>query len=406
MTAPTLRETIYLPPDDIIRAWEARGTLMTTTAWSEMMHGEHAGGFTVAKVAKLELLGIIRASLDEVIRNGGTLEQWQADLIPNLQKHGWWGVVTDPEITGTSEPVIINKRRLQTIYRTNVRMSFAAGEWRKIQSKKHLLPYLRYKSDHYRKHPRLNHQSWHGLILPVDDPTWQWLYPPNGWGCNCLVQQLSETNIKMNGWTVGTAPNPPLGAFVTATGETVMVPEGISPGFSYNPGTAHLQVIAEKAGSTIAAALQKGLITPARETLRAIIDDPAFEQFLALPDGLFPVGILDEAQAATIGAREQMIMFKPYVKFKQDVSHPDLDISDYRLLPDLIANAEHVIVQNDITIVYITDRNEGTAKIWKAVIRNDKRDKYPLLMSYQRSGLGELRREQARAKSIIAQPGQ
>jgi uncharacterized protein with gpF-like domain len=58
-----------------------------------MWQEEHARAFTVAKVANLDLLETIRASLDDVARNGGTFEQWQKDLVPELEKAGWWGRV-------------------------------------------------------------------------------------------------------------------------------------------------------------------------------------------------------------------------------------------------------------------------------------------------------------------------
>lgn len=342
---PPPSRTIFLPPTDTVAAWQERGALRSTVNWSEMINGEHATHFTVAKIAKLELLATIRESLDDVIRNGGTFEQWKATILPELKKHGWWGVVQDEALTGTPDSIIVNDRRLRTIYRTNVRMSMAAGRWRKFQREKGTFPYLRYRSDHYRKHPRLNHKSWHGLVLPIDDPAWQWLFPPNGWGCNCMVEQVSEYRLKADRLKVGVAPTPRQIGFTTATGETIMVPEGVAPGFGYNPGTAHLRVVAERAFVAIERAIEAGQDIAAQQTLRAIVADEAFDQFVALPDGAFPVAILDEATAAswTGGARLMVLQGNTSVAAARTAQS---GIAALRQLPD-IANDAIIVARSD-----------------------------------------------------------
>lgn len=272
MTAPDLASTIFLPPTDTIRAWQERDALQPTVAWAEMMHEEHAVAFTVAKIARVDLLIKVRESLDSVIRDGGTFEQWKANILPELQKAGWWGVVQDKSLTGTDDAIVVNDRRLRNIYRTNIRMSIAAGRWRKYQREKDLFPYLRYLSDHYRKHPRLNHQSWHGIILPVDHPAWSWLFPPNGWGCNCRVVQVSERMMRTKGWTVSEPPNPGTFIFETADGREIDVPKGVQPGFGYNPGTAHLQALADRIAKVTRDAEARGLGTAANQLRRETAD--------------------------------------------------------------------------------------------------------------------------------------
>lgn len=269
MTRPDPRTTMLLSPDDAVAVWQERGRLRPTVNWREMMNEEHASAFTVAKIARLDLLASVQRSLDDVIRNGGTFEQWKANILPELQRAGWWGVVQNRELTGADDVIIVNDARLRTIYRTNIRMSIAAGRWRKFQREKDLFPYLRYRSDHYRKQPRLDHQSWHGIILPVDDPTWAWMFPPNGWGCNCMVEQVSAYRMQQKGWTLSQPPDPGFTPFATPNGE-IMVPNGVSPGFGYNPGTAHLQVLADKLAASEAAAVSVGMTTPAAVTRQQV----------------------------------------------------------------------------------------------------------------------------------------
>lgn len=401
MTRPSRSDTIFLAPTDTLRVWDERGELRPTVNWSEMMHEEHASAFTVAKIAQLDLLTRIRESLDDVIRNGGTFEQWKKAILPELQRAGWWGVVQNRDLTGTDDSIVVNDRRLRTIYRTNVRMSIAAGRWRKYQREKDLFPYLRYQSDHYRKHPRLNHKALHDVILPIDHPAWQWMFPPNGWGCNCRVEQVSEARMQREGWSVSDRAdelaNPPTRPFTRADGSTLDVPTFVQPGFGYNPGTAHLQVVAESATAGIARALDVGLDDAAQATLRAIIDDPAFEQFLAKPHGAFPVAILRPDDAAIIGAQSRLTMLPQGVYAKQlgerpEISpgHPELTIANYRLLPDIIARAVVIARQGDDRLIYFAD--EG-GNLWKAVVRQDAGERYPAIVSFHRSRERNMRAE-------------
>lgn len=389
--ADNLGYSILLDPADTVRAWEARGAMQPTVRWSEMMHGQHATAFTVAKIAKLDLLRSIYTSLDSVIRKGGTFEQWQAGVVPELQKAGWWGAVSNRDLTGTDQTIIVNQRRLRTIYETNVRMSLASGHWQRIQRQKDVLPYLRYlPSD--AEHKRPLHKLWYGVLLPVDHPWWQTHFPPNGWGCRCHFEQVSERKMRRKGWTVTPVdqiPGGPPTAFIPASGEPIMVPDGIDPGFGYNPGTAHLRAVANKATASLRAAVDAGLDQAADKTMREIVADPAFDQFLALPDGPFPVAVLTAEQQTAIGATERVVVLPDAVYRKQrgempEVSrgHPELTTDDYRLLPDIITRALVVAQQGNDRLVFFSD---AAGNIWKAVIRQDADQVLPAIVSFHRS---------------------
>lgn len=345
--------SIFLKPDDVVRAFEARGALKPTVRWSEMMHGDHAVGFTVAKIAKLDLLRTMHASIDDVLRNGGTYESWKAGIQPALKKAGWWGAVTNPELTGTGETIIVNNRRLRTIYNTNVRMSMATGHWARIQRQKDVLPYLRYLPS-TSEHKRPLHMSWYGILLPVDHPFWQTHFPPNGWGCKCHFEQVSERKMRRMGWVVTPDDQLPKAArrFLPANGDPIMVPDGIDPGFSYNPGTAHLRAVAAKAANSIQQALDAGLDEAARATLRQIVDDVAFEQFLALPNPGFPVMILSQQLQAAIGSKARLAILSDTTVAKQVTKRPDLPLAIYRQLPLLSDRADIVALDGENVLIF------------------------------------------------------
>lgn len=326
---------MFLAPTDAVRVWEERGALRPTVGWREMMHEQHASAFTVAKIAKLDLLSAVQESLDTVIREGGTFEEWKRNILPELQRAGWWGVVNDPELTGTTDTIVVNDRRLRTIYRTNVRMSIAAGRWRKYQREKDLFPYLRYLSDHYRRHPRLNHQSWHGIILPVDDPTWQWMFPPNGWGCNCRVEQVSEARMQREGWRVSEPPQVTWVPFDTPAGE-IMTPGGVAPGFGYNPGTAHLRVLADRLAASMETAIANGLSDVAEAMLRETVADETFVAFARAPEVSMPAAIIDPETAAQWGMARRVLLVDHRAAGE---ALDEVAIASLRLLPDIASRA-------------------------------------------------------------------
>jgi uncharacterized protein with gpF-like domain len=118
-------------------------------------------------------------------------------------------------------------RRLRTIFQTNMRSAFAAGQWERIQRTKAALPFLLYVRT-ASVEPRPEHLRWAGIILPADDPFWRTHFPPNGWQCKCAVRQVSKfearDKLRQDGYT---DQAPALGerTFVNRrTGEVVRVP--------------------------------------------------------------------------------------------------------------------------------------------------------------------------------------
>lgn len=228
-----------LPPplaaEEAIRYFLDRGYKITFN-WRDMEHAGHALGFTVAKVATEELLAVIRNAVAEALKEGLTLAEFRRRLEPKLRAAGWWGrrTMIDPK---TGEPVsaqLGSPRRLRTIYDTNLRQAWSAGQWERIERTKDDLPLLEYVAIRDAR-TRPAHLAWGGTVLPVDHPFWRSHTPMNGWRCRCRLRQLTggrispDPVIRTKPWTN------------TRTGETIQQPEGIDPGFAYNPGQAHRQ---------------------------------------------------------------------------------------------------------------------------------------------------------------------
>src|SRR5690606_4472693 len=106
---------------------------------------------------------------------------------------------SDGKPTGRMREVQLGSpNRLRTIYETNLRQAMAAGRWERIERTADRRPYLRYVAMQD-GNTRDEHAQWHNTVLAWDDPWWQTHAPPNGWGCRCKIQQLSERDLARYG---------------------------------------------------------------------------------------------------------------------------------------------------------------------------------------------------------------
>ena len=167
-------------------------------------------------------------------------------------------------------------RRLKTIFRTNLRVSAAAARWERIQDHKGRFPYLMYDAVNDSR-TRPQHLEWDGLVLPVDHPFWKTHGPPNGWGCRCILRQLSEAVMRRRGLEVSEAPEIQTREWTNhLSGETRSVPVGIDPGWDYNPGEAHVR----RAQRGLIAKLESRQLEIGRAVVRHNLGTPDFRRFV------------------------------------------------------------------------------------------------------------------------------
>lgn len=197
---------------------------------------QHAVSFTVAKMMDADLLAETRAAIESAIANGTAFADFKQRLKPYLMSRGWWGeqVVFDP-VDGVQKLVQLGStRRLKVIFQTNMATAFAAGQWARIQSNKRALPYLRYNKSAAGQ-PRDSHRRYYGLVLPVDHPVWRQIFPPNGYGCQCSVSQLTRRQAEREG--ISGEPDIEMVEFTNPrTGQTVLIPKDVTPSFAHNHG--------------------------------------------------------------------------------------------------------------------------------------------------------------------------
>lgn len=305
-------------PADAIAALLARGRRLDPSfAWQDRYAEDHARAFTVAKSAGFDILSEIHTGLEAALKEGKTARQFAAELTPLLQAKGWWGrkAVPDPATGLPVSAQLGSPRRLQLIFDVNMRVSYAAGHWASFQRNKKARPFLRYVHLVGQEHPRLHHQKLHNLVLPVDHPLWDILFAPNGWNCHCTIQSLSQRDIDRliaQGEKLVFAP-PTLETrpwINKRTGEVRHIPEGIDPGWDYNPGKAGYQ-------ATLASA--ERLIDVPPSLAASLHDDPdwllrplgpAFRDWFdraaaggAIDHSVIVAGALDRSVLAALHAR-------------------------------------------------------------------------------------------------------
>jgi hypothetical protein len=230
-------EVFGLPPDEAIQWFRSKGYAIGfdhRDVWAE----EHAMAFTVAKAMQLDVLADIRQEVDAALANGTNFNDFKKALRPKLQAHGWWGEkdMVDPKTGETKTVQLGSARRLKTIYDTNLRTAHAAGKWQRIEARASSRPYLRYFTKKGGKR-RAEHQKLNDLVRPVTDPIWRQIYPPNGFGCGCGVQQLNERDVKRLGLVVSDPLELEYRTIVNErTGEIRRSPVGVDPGWDFNVG--------------------------------------------------------------------------------------------------------------------------------------------------------------------------
>lgn len=248
----SLQEAFRLQPEEAVAYFESKGYKISFD-WRQVWQEEHDRVFTVAGVARDDVLFDIRQHLSAALREGWSQKRFMDTLTPRLKEKGWWGSEVIVDEDGASR--VYQKgsaSRLDLIFRQNVQTAYAAGRWQRQQQAKKERPYLRYSAI-LDGRTRPAHRALDGKTFPIDDPFWRVFYPPNGFRCRCTVVSLSRREVDPDDVSHGDGNMVEREAVLKTdrnTGEvhTAMVggyrlderPGGrvvyVDPGFSRNPG--------------------------------------------------------------------------------------------------------------------------------------------------------------------------
>lgn len=244
-------------------------TNLPTASWTAIQHEEHDRAFVVAGAMRDDLLTDFRSAVDKAISQGTTLEEFRKDFDRIVDTHGW-------TYNGG------RNWRSRVIYETNLRTSYSAGRWAQIQEVKVSRPFVRYRHNDAVINARPEHVAWDGMVLPVDSPWIKLHWTPNGWGCQCYYDSLSQADLDELGKKGPDTP-PPIELRDVPVGmngpnpRVIKTPAGVDPGFGYAPGESLSRPAAMRAMDDEAA-------TPARSWQPAVLSDwQTFDRPMRVP---------------------------------------------------------------------------------------------------------------------------
>ena len=382
--AVDLSIAINMPPSDAVAYFRAKGFAISDD-WQDVWTRVHARAFTVAKAAQMDVLTAIRNEVDVALSQGLTAKQFQANLKPQLEKLGWWG---KQEIDGR-EVQLGSPYRLNTIYRQNLQTAYMAGRYRRMLSRTKTHPYWQYVAiDDGQTRP--THARLRGKVFRFDDPIWDIIYPPNGWGCRCRVRALTEAQVKAMGLTVengeGYIHRFDTETVARGTGEVLTVPHAridlpdgssMSPdlGWAYHPGEAAFGTdvaVAKKLGSiqsldTRAQFIQTLNNSPLRQAQFALWTDEVFakpEQQKRLGLSQQALGFITPSIQAAVTTRLGREPSSLLAITERQLSAAQASVTPNQLqqLPLLMAKPEAVLWDNDnqtLLYVYLMEGQAG-----------------------------------------------
>jgi SPP1 gp7 family putative phage head morphogenesis protein len=386
VAAQDIQFAIRLEPEAALAHLQAKGA-QVSGAWREWLNGQHAQAFTVANVAKLDVVQDIQASLAKALKEGQSLQQWKDGLIPELQRKGWWqrdGSTAQLQAAGrVNEQGVIAKgltpHRLKTIFQTNMQSAYMAGRYAEMMDQAQERPYWQYVAILDSK-TRPAHRALNGKTFRYDDKAWGAFYPPNGFNCRCRVRNFSEREVSSRGIEVGSTEgklrnvNVPLkggGSAQVMRYTDAGLPGGkFQPdaGFSSNPGERAWQPKLESADVQLS-----------RQYVEAAVAGPAFARFVekaGAQQGAFPVAVLRTQDQQRLGTSARVAYLSDATLAKQAANHPEIALADYQRLPQIIDSGQ-VYADKPAANAWIFLQEDG---FWyRAAVKATKREELLVL---------------------------
>tara|TARA_R110002020_G_scaffold15555_35_gene55439 strand:- start:15429 stop:16730 length:1302 start_codon:yes stop_codon:yes gene_type:complete len=350
-------------------------------SWLDVWAEEHSYAFTVAKAVDAELLGTFRRSISSAIADSKTFDTWRDEIQEELQRLGWWGPRKVGDPTGVDPERLVDfssRRRLSTIFHSNMRAARAAGQWERIQRTKRALPYLLYVRT-AANDPRQEHLGWVGIILPADHSFWSTHFPPNGWGCKCSVRQITRAEAAA---LLGREPEdggvfyrdtppddgPPRQFRNRRTGEVTEIPAGIDPGWHTNPGLSRARTLMDNASAKIEALAAPGP-ADAQRVVEELWSDPFLQVAPKLPEKTWlPAGVSPGLEAE-LGARSPLVSITSDAVADRALRH-GMSIDDFAQLPKVLAEGRPMTdprrPEKDARVLFWRDEKTW----WRAIVRH------------------------------------
>ena len=360
-----------LPPEAAMKYFRSKGHTLSWD-WTDTLGEAHAKAFTVAHVARMDVLQDIRGAVDQAIADGQTFREFRKNLEPTLKKKGWWGRKMVVNKKGVAESVLEGSpHRLRTIYNTNMKSAYNAGREEFFQKNKANRPYGQYVAVIDPK-TRSSHGRLHGKVFPLDDPFWDSFTPPLDFNCRCRKRALSEAAVKRRGLKVQSSKGKMVRedqVISKKTGEVRKVrgyklPGGgkIFPraGFDNNPWKAAYQPDLDKYDYDISKKYVEGTVT-----------GPDFKRFVeGKKGGNFPVAVLDPKTRKKMGVKSQTVLLSEQTRS----AHPRTTLKQYQNVQKVIDSTDPTFLPDNRAAYVFTERGK-THRLFIKTTR-DKKELY------------------------------
>ncbi len=165
-----------VPFEEAIEAFTGK-VPMTADEFYALAEEARAAAFTVAGVARMDVLVDIHKAVEKAISEGETLADFRDRFDEIMEARGW------------AAPPGLTPWRLETIFRTNVQTAYSTGRYKQMVDQKDAFPYWEYDAVNDSR-TRPTHAALDGKVFPADHPFWDTWYPPNGYNCRCGVNPV------------------------------------------------------------------------------------------------------------------------------------------------------------------------------------------------------------------------
>lgn len=352
---PKLWVTFRAPFKEQVTAFLLRlANPVPTAKWDDISRDMHNSAFMVAGAMKADLLADLGEAVRKAIEDGTGLDAFAREFRKVVARRGWHGWTGEGTAKGEAW-------RIRTIYRTNMRTSYAAGRLAQLVDGKYRFWIYRHGGS---MEPRLQHLGWDRVVLPPDHPFWATHLPPNGWGCSCYVD---GARTEAGARRLGGDPAKALPEDWNARDPRTGAPVGIDKGWDYAPGRS--------TADTVLALRDKLDALPERTSTDLIqewVRSAVFEDWFARPEGAFPLVRISDTEAARIGASTRVANLSAETAAKQKVEHPELMAWDFAQAQEVVSGASEIIKDGPRSLVFIrVDDVAGHVLVVKATISGE-----------------------------------
>lgn len=402
---PNLSLALNLPPEGALRYFDSLNLPLPANA-SEAVAQAATKARSIAGIYQQEIVGDLLNSLRQSAAEGTPFATWRKNALAMLRERG---LALDKagdmvqqstgEVVGTG----LTRHRLQTIFQTQMTNARMASLWQKLQENKDARPYLQYSAINDAR-TRPAHRALDNVVYPIDDPFWDYFYPPNGFRCRCYVMALAPRDVARAGLTVSHSSPEQFSEMVitnrkgqshTRTRITLADGRSFTPdkGFDNNVGKNHLAQLGQLQ-------MERAVDLPPRLASMAAgeaLKDPAFSQAIAQQfrerfdylqnhfgsNQMLHIGVLSPSVLDALDKRGLMPQSAVISMGDADITHAMREgkIARGQALPDDVLREIPTLLQNPDAVYLQTNKNKPV--LWfvyetekgKLVLLLDRADK-------------------------------